>query len=271
MLFAMLLSKPHYIYRPGQVLRRLKPPRQAEPVVPTPWGCEMRVSMHEQIGSGIARMGVHELAVSEVMWRLADGLAVDVGAHVGYFTGLLATRAQRVVAFEPNPDLHRLIEENAGRWAGAKVTVDRRAVSNVTGVATLHVPRGAGNDGLATLEAGSGDDEQVETVRLDDAIDGEISVLKIDVEGHELAVLEGLGELRVRNVIFEELEGLPSPVSAWLEDRGFRIYGIEQRLRGPRLTDPLRTSAGWDAPTYLASVDDVESVISPRGWRCLRG
>src|SRR5213082_545411 len=86
-------SKPQYIFRPSQLLRRAMLPRHGlELVVQTPWRLRMLVARDDVVGAGIARMGVHELSVSEAIWRLAeaDDLALDVGANVGYFTGLLA-------------------------------------------------------------------------------------------------------------------------------------------------------------------------------------
>ncbi len=128
--------KPHYVFRPSQVVRRLRPAPGPEPIVPTPWGLPMRVALADKLGAGIARTGVHELAVSELMWRLAagDDLALDVGANIGYFTGLLALRARHVVALEPNPRLRRFIAGNIDRWiVRDRITLDDRAASNATG------------------------------------------------------------------------------------------------------------------------------------------
>jgi hypothetical protein len=50
-----------------------------------------------------ARTGEPELAVlAELVPR--GGIAVDVGANVGFFAYALADIADRVLAFEPNPD-----------------------------------------------------------------------------------------------------------------------------------------------------------------------
>jgi FkbM family methyltransferase len=279
------LSKPHYIYRPTQLVRRaLLRSQVAEPVVQTPWHCRMQVARYDTIGAGIARTGVHELGVSETIWRLAagDDLAIDVGANIGYFTGLLACRAREVIALEPNPQLYRFITSNINRWNGVgdRVRLDKRAASNVSGVATLNLPRDyEGNLGLATLEASDGTvSYEVESVRLDDVIAGRhVGVLKIDVEGHEVKALEGasdsIGRGLIRDVIFEDLQPLPSQVSTMLESAGFAISGVEETLTRPVLTPPDRVPRGWYAPTYLATRDSerTERLMAARGWRCLRG
>jgi FkbM family methyltransferase len=276
------LSKPHYIFRPGQIVRRAFVANEQEPIVQTPWGCRMRVARADKLGAGIARTGVHELAVSELIWRLAEGndLAIDVGANIGYFTGLLARRARHVIALEPNPRLRRFIADNVAGWdVRERVTLDYRAASNVSGRATLHVPSDyEQNFGVASLESSDASlSHEVETVRLDDLIAGRpVGVLKIDVEGHELAALQGasssLSAGLIRDVIFEDHQPLPSPVSTLLESAGYTINGIEEALTRPLLATPNRTPQGWDAPTYLATRDPERArrLADPRGWRCLR-
>src|SRR4051794_28737595 len=97
------LSKPAYLFRPGQIARRIRNTHAATDQITTrlPWGPPLRVSRSEMLGACIARAGVYELVVTEAIWRLAtsDDLACDVGANVGYFTSLLAHRCSEVVAF----------------------------------------------------------------------------------------------------------------------------------------------------------------------------
>jgi FkbM family methyltransferase len=278
------LSKPHYIFRPSQLLRRAIPRGDAaEIVVQTPWHCPLLVARADTIGAGIARTGVHELAVSETIWRLVTGdrLALDVGANIGYFTGLLACRADEVIALEPNPRLHHFLTGNVERWGNisSKVRLDLRAASDGGGPALLHLPAEyESNYGTATLEAGEKTTSyEVESVRLDDVIAGrEVGLMKIDVEGHELAALQGAGaslaEGLIRDIVFEEHSPLPSPVSSLLEGAGFTIMGLGETLLGPTLLAPGDERHSWDAPTYLATRDEQRTLrlMSPRGWRCLR-
>jgi FkbM family methyltransferase len=275
------LWKPHYVFRPTQLVRRLRPARGPEPVVPTPWGLALQVALADKLGAGIARTGVHELAVSELMWRLAAGdeLALDVGANIGYFTGLLAVRAGHVIALEPNPQLRRFIAGNIERWSlDGRIELDERAASSTSGTATLHLPAEyEGNYGTASIDGAGAVTHEVRTVRLDELIAGRrVGVLKIDVEGHELAALEGASEALaaglVRDVVFEEHEPLPSAVSSLLEAAGYAISGIEEGITGPRLLPAPRVPRGWDAPTYLATRDPqrARALASAHRWACLR-
>jgi FkbM family methyltransferase len=273
------LAKPEYIYRPTQVLRRFRVRGQHSPVIRLPWGANLAVTATEAIGSGIARTGVHELAVTEAIFRLlAPGdLALDVGANIGYFTSLMASRVGNgsVIAFEPHPTLHGRLVENVARWETAhRVTVDRRAVSDAVGVAHLNVADDfTSNMGTSSLGEPSAASIAVETITLDAVLEGRrAGLLKLDVEGNELAALTGatlaLEQRMIGHVIFEEHDALPTPVSALLVDAGFAVYGLREELRGIELVRPDRFRPRWDAPTYLATTG--VSLLAGRGWQSLR-
>jgi FkbM family methyltransferase len=124
-------------------------------------------------------------------------LAVDVGAHIGEYTFFLRRHAAKCVAFECNPALVAGLR----RRFGTSVDIRADAVSDTAGETVLRIPRLAqGADlGRATIEAGNHlagdfagiDEVRVRTVRLDDVIDRPVGFIKVDVEGHELAVLRG--------------------------------------------------------------------------------
>src|SRR5262252_2078033 len=82
-----------------------------------------------------ARTGEPELAVlAELVPR--GGIAVDVGANVGFFAYALADIADRVVAFEPNPDYAFF-----ARWMlRGRAEVREIALSDASGHGTLYVP-----------------------------------------------------------------------------------------------------------------------------------
>ena len=82
-----------------------------------------------------ARTGEPELAVlAELVPR--GGIAVDVGANVGFFAYALAAIADRVLAFEPNPDYALF-----ARWMlRDRAEVHEVALSDTSGRGTLYVP-----------------------------------------------------------------------------------------------------------------------------------
>jgi FkbM family methyltransferase len=130
----------------------------------------------------------------------------DVGAHTGVYTLLVAAvnPTVHIRSFEPNPKVLPLLRENlvANRLPDGLVVP--AALSDTTGVARLHVP----DDVTAARVASKG--VEIQTVRGDDVDDGSaVDLVKIDVEGHELAVLRGMIGLleRCRPALVIEIAG----------------------------------------------------------------
>ena len=128
---------------------------------------------------------------------LPGDVVADVGAFIGLYTIALAKRvghAGKVVAFEPDPEnfasLRSHIELNR---VSDRVELIPAVVSNRNGV----IPFKAGLSSGSHISPDSGQDTHtVPCVRLDTIMaDRRVDTLKIDVEGYELAVLEGAIEL----------------------------------------------------------------------------
>ena len=132
--------------------------------------------------------GEAELDVLPALVRAGD-LALDVGANVGLFALALARLGARVIAFEPNPSM-----VNAVRLLRLRgVEVRPYALSDRDGGATLALPDG--DTGRATIDDArvpQGDPRMAVALRrLDDLGLTGVTFIKIDVEGHEEAVLDG--------------------------------------------------------------------------------
>jgi FkbM family methyltransferase len=146
--------------------------------------------------------GEPELAV---LPRLLDGnqLSLDIGANIGDYLNVLAQYSLRAIGFEPHPVCFAYL----GAAGIANCTLVNLALSDRSGTAVLKVPVEESEvTGLATIEAANTSftplatrvqEYEVKVARLDDAVvdlvkDGErIGFIKIDVEGHEHAVLMG--------------------------------------------------------------------------------
>ena len=123
-------------------------------------------------------------------------LALDIGANSGFFTHDLARSSAGCEAFEPNPILVKLLEESC---KGEAVRIHSCALSDRQQQTDLVIPTIEGNDylGLATIEP----DNQfhgveirkftVDCYPLDSFNFSPVGFIKIDVEGHELAVIKG--------------------------------------------------------------------------------
>ena len=139
--------------------------------------------------------------------------ALDIGCSIGIYAAEMARYADKVIAFEANPAVAQFARAVAPR----NVEVVNVALSSAPGRATLKIPRnpkGATIDELATIEpgnplhAGDAATTEVEMKRLDDFAIANCSFIKIDVEGHEEAVLDGAAALIAsqRPVLMIELD-----------------------------------------------------------------
>jgi FkbM family methyltransferase len=123
-------------------------------------------------------------------------LAVDAGANSGCFTHDLARYSAGCEAFEPNPTLVSFLKESC---KGEAVRIHDCALSDREQQTDLLLPSVDGNDylALATIEPDnnfSGLEVRKITVScypLDSFNLPPVGFIKIDVEGHELAVLKG--------------------------------------------------------------------------------
>jgi FkbM family methyltransferase len=126
--------------------------------------------------------------------------ALDVGAAIGLYAAEMARTAGKVIAFEANPHSAAFAASVAAR----NVEVVNVALSSRAGRSTLRIPlnsEGRAIDELASVDAanplyaGATASIDVETKRLDDFSIENCSFIKIDVEGHEEAVLDGASAL----------------------------------------------------------------------------
>lgn len=136
----------------------------------------------------------------------AGACVVDVGAHVGYYTLLAAKRAGpagKVFAFEPDPANYSLLEKNISLNDYHNVVAMNEAVSNHEGISTLF-RTSLDNGRHSTYNHGLPGNENIETKSTTmDAFLGQqgwprVDLVKIDVEGAERDVLEGMGQLLQR-------------------------------------------------------------------------
>jgi FkbM family methyltransferase len=177
--------------------------------------------------------------VAEIKRALAGGGdMVDVGANIGYLT-LVAARATRdglVYAFEPSPREFDMLLQNL-RLAGARNVVPFPiGLGASASVATLYL-QGEGNPSANTRHA-AGIPTSIRIERFADVIPGaalpRIRCVKIDVEGDELSVLEGLApvidQLQATFVVEVSWPGSAAGIYAFFERHGFSPkFGPESR------------------------------------------
>jgi len=148
--------------------------------------------------------GYYRVRAYKYMWRKnpemgllrflvdPDKDSIDVGANLGLFTFFLARYSRHVHAFEPNPYPLRTLRS----VIDANVTLRQMAVGDVTGEVELMVPKGrkgwsSNGASLAKQMSGPAVGVKVPCTRIDDLGLSNIGFIKVDVEGHEKAVLLG--------------------------------------------------------------------------------
>jgi FkbM family methyltransferase len=283
--------KPQFLFRPQQIFLRLaralyqKRIRLAD--VNLPWGLTIRINPHEVIGRAIWHHGLYDLAVSEALWRLLDpgAVALDIGANIGYTTRLMARKAGatgKVLAFEPHPELFRALESNVAgfkrRDTISAVTVLNLALSNQPGAGFLaSTEQFQTNQGVAQLTdnpAAGADLIVVQKTSLDAILGAaDIALMKIDVEGHELQVLQGARNLLqrqgVKHIIYEDLNGNASAVHSLLAGYGYTLYALGWNFWKPVISPMIegpRIHAAYEAPNYLATIDSPAVLARFQGW-----
>jgi FkbM family methyltransferase len=172
------------------------------------------------------------------------GVGIDVGAEGGAYSIRLVQQGASVIAFEPRPLPAKHLSEMA-TVLGLPIKVEPVALSNHSGAATLRLlTKDPGRSTIEERNELSDPDHspksqlQVEIRRLDDYGFPRIDLIKIDAEGHEIAVLEGANDTiaRSRCSLLVEAEdrhakGATGAVFAWMRARGYAgFFLIESGL-----------------------------------------
>jgi FkbM family methyltransferase len=190
--------------------------------------------------------------VDPMLYRMAEELVKpgavvwDIGANVGLFSFCAASLAGRsgfVLSVEPDVWLASLVGRSAGRLASkrfpcADVKVLCASVSDSNRISQLEISeRERASNHLieasgSTQTGGARHSQPTVCVTLDFLLDyfPAPSVLKIDVEAHEVGVLKGAEKLlkKARPTIWSEvLRENSEQVTTLLKTAGYDLYGAE--------------------------------------------
>jgi FkbM family methyltransferase len=197
-------------------------------------------------------IAIHEPESTRAYWNMlhAGMIVIDGGANMGGYSILASRRVGKegkVFAFEPEP---RNAARLRSRLRGYEnVVVVEKALSDADGSATLHLDTfhaghrlvGGGNDGI-----------RVPVVTLDSFIRDlslpGLDFVKLDVEGVELQVLDGMANVlrsSRRPVILCEVHPpiLPEEIISRLEPLSYRCTILDAKLTGTEHAVPVHVLA----------------------------
>lgn len=197
---------------------------------------------HRPATQMILKGQVHEpLTVEFIVNRCGSGDVVQAGVFFGDFLPPLAAgmpKSSLIWAFEPNPRSYFLAGRTIALNGLTNVRLRNAALSDKAGDFDLVVEDDVGKPlgglshlaGYGNIEGGvSGKSVKTEVVKLDDAVPEHrfVSIIQLDVEGHELQALSGARRMIEKNRPILILENVSDPanLAAILPDLGYRPVG----------------------------------------------
>ena len=158
----------------------------------------------------------YEPGLCDVIDSLDGGVAVDVGASVGFITARLARRVDLVIAVEPHPERFEFLKRNIeANGLTNVVCVNSAAGSSEGRLELFDVDPSLGPHPLdVSHRKGGGREFTVPLGRLDHLVGdvaGDVVFIKIDVEGYEAEVLRGAERVLEQrpSVVVEVLDEVP--------------------------------------------------------------
>lgn len=171
-----------------------------EKIIRTQYGFLYKADLSDWLGQYVYLTGCYEPSTARVIAGLLKpgDTFIDVGANSGFFT-LLASRCVghngHVMAFEPVPSMRSRMQINLSLNGTSNVVIHDIALSNNAGEHLFHEGP-PGHKGLSSLRPLDNEATtfSVKTMPLDDLLADifAVKLIKIDVEGAEQLVLDGM-------------------------------------------------------------------------------
>jgi FkbM family methyltransferase len=222
--------------------------------------------------------GVYEQDNLDVLMSFVtdDTVFLDIGANLGFFSLQVARRIShhgKIHAFEPNPDLARLLKRNAyvngfGLLGSGKEVItchDFGLSDRSARVELVSDPECLGGGAIAPMAAANaGTGCMIDVKRLGDVFDSGFTcdLVKIDVEGHEVNVLRGMQDVIARSkhikILFEKLgrsAGYEPEIESILGGCGLELYGVLPNASLQRILPGMLSE--WAGYVLATRADDL--------------
>ena len=174
--------------------------------------------------------GLYERRVAHYMTRIRGDLFVDVGSNNGYYARLLKNNFKQCVTVDPSPSCRANYQVALSDRNGDAIFYTRRGGSSADSLLPSFDYKGGTYRGKET--------RKVQTCRFD-ALFPRARLVKIDVEGAELAVLRGMSGSIVERLVIEVHRDTELPVIVQLlHSRNYQIWRIDRVHLGAALRAP---------------------------------
>jgi FkbM family methyltransferase len=192
-------------------LRRLwRPDREIEDC--KFFGAHFKVSRKNPIGTEILLQRFEWLqldAMTKAARQMKPLAFIDIGTNFGLYTCIMGKQklAQRLIAFEPNPEIIAQLHDNIRLNELPSVEIHQIAAGASRHKAALEI-HPEGYDALASVVAADASGYQIDVAPIDDVVALRRSCIfvKIDVEGYEVEVLRGASSLFGQNYGYAQIE-----------------------------------------------------------------
>ena len=183
----------------------------------------MLLNPTEHIQQQLFWYGYYEKELSDLLKKSVKpgDVFLDLGANIGYFSLLVASNSPsaKVISFEPVAGLFQNMNDNISLNNIKNISTINVAVGEINEEKELFVsaPDNLGMSSFHQPENFSGKTERVRVVTIDDWFETSglpgIDIIKLDIEGSELAALKGMKEVLQEQKPFLIVEINPGTLS----------------------------------------------------------
>jgi len=175
---------------------------------------------------------------------------IDIGANIGYYAlhaAQITEDTGTVWAFEPATSIYNHLMLHIRLNKSENIKTIQKGLSDKKGSAILYLSGNSncGSTGLKPGDEFEGITERVDLITLDEFVYEQdiknITSIKIDVEGHEMQVLEGMQQTLQKyapvvllEMITSQLQShnaRPSDIYTWMDKSGYRAFYINRHKK----------------------------------------
>ena len=186
----------------------------------------------------------------------------NYGTSIFYFKELYPD--SNIIGVEADPKIFKMLKKNIHQRSFKNVTLINKALSNKKGSIQFF---SEGADGGRTHNMDSPKNSyKVETITLDELIDGDVDFLKMDIEGAETDVLCNSNNLNRVNQLFIEYHSFSSSeqkldiLLSYLKENGFRYYIKTQFCsKQPLLKTELQLGMDLQLNIFAKRIEDINN------------